>query len=571
MEQQFFSWAQDVFWEEVKDHVLVCSDKPGTRAIRLNPEASAVWRLCDGTRSVGEMVKELLRQYEAEPQVITRQVGTLIGELASKGLLSRLDEPREITREELQADAVIFRDAAVWARQVGSEFTILDNRCGVAYSVGTPDVERIWTLTNQRPTVEKVLDEIEREDQRETHLARAWGRIYLRILQERGWVRLGDKSEERETPSFCRAYTSARSNFGLQFHFTGRCNLRCRHCYEDGAVAGEMTIDERIIILEKFLRQAADWDRVPRIALTGGEPLLDRDLWVLLDYLEDHSLMDGTMAVLTNGTLMDDSIADRFTRYRKLNQVQVSLDGATRATHDAVRGEGAFDAAVRAVGLLLEKGIYTAIHFVVHKGNYRDAFRMTNLAKELSADSLLITRLVPWGRGKEMQASMLTPEEVRELYLKLVEDEKELASRRTDGNAAERLRVVVKNRCDFPLLFSDTTDPEQLVWNGRHCVIGLNHLTVMQDGTAYACRRLPRAVGNLLHEGFQDIWSHDFLWKMRCRHSFMQGKCTRCRFFTDPKYRVFCWGGAACIANGYYGDPFHPDPQCSYQPSALGE
>jgi MoaA/NifB/PqqE/SkfB family radical SAM enzyme len=568
MEQQFFSWAQDVFWEEVEDHVLVCSDEPGNRAIRLNPEASAVWRLCDGTRSVGEITKELLRQFEAEPQIISRQVGTLIGEFVSKGLLSKLDQPCEVIREELQADAVIFRNAAVWARQVGPEFAILDNRVGVAYGVGNPDVQRIWALTSQRPTVEKVLDEIERETQREPDLVRAWGKIYLRILQKRGWVSLGDKSEKQETLSFCRPNTKVTSRLGLQFHFTGRCNLHCRHCYEDEAIAGEMTIDEKKTILEKFLRQAADWDRVPHVGLTGGEPLLDRDLWVLLDYLEGHSLMDGTTAVLTNGTLMNDSIADRFTRYRKLNQVQVSLDGATRITHDAIRGEGTFDAVVRAVGLLQGKGIYTAIHFVVHKGNYQDAFRMTNLAKELGADSLLITRLVPWGRGKEMQASMLTPEEVRELYLKLVEDEKDLASQRTDGNAAVRLRVAT-NRCDFPLLFSDTTDPEQLVWNGHHCVIGLNHLTVMQDGTAYACRRLPRAVGNLLHEDFQDIWNHDFLWKMRCKNLFMQGKCTRCRFFTELEYCTFCWGGAACIANGYYGDPFHPDPQCSYQPSAL--
>ncbi len=127
MEQNFISWAEDVFWEEVEERVLVHSGKPGSRVIRLNPEASAVWRFCDGTMSAEEIVGELLRHYEAEHEVIRRQVGAFIGNFVSQSLLSTLDEPGEVTREELQKDAVIFRDPAVWARQVGPDLVCVNN------------------------------------------------------------------------------------------------------------------------------------------------------------------------------------------------------------------------------------------------------------------------------------------------------------------------------------------------------------------------------------------------------------------------------------------------------------
>jgi 7-carboxy-7-deazaguanine synthase len=75
---------------------------------------------------------------------------------------------------------------------------------------------------------------------------------------------------------------------------TTGCNLRCGYCdtsyaYHDGQ---EMTID-------KILQHMGLW-RCQRVCLTGGEPLLQEDLPVLLDVLQEDGYY---VSVETNGSL----------------------------------------------------------------------------------------------------------------------------------------------------------------------------------------------------------------------------------------------------------------------------
>ena len=51
----------------------------------------------------------------------------------------------------------------------------------------------------------------------------------------------------------------------------------------------------------------------------------------------------------------------------------------------------------------------------------------------------------------------------------------------------------------------------------------------------------------------------------------MKGKCQKCPFNTDSRLNFTCMGGASCISYGYYGDPFMPDPQCSFNPETEAE
>lgn len=360
--------------------------------------------------------------------------------------------------------------------------------------------------------------------------------------------------------------------FTFQYQITEKCNLQCTHCYEDGTITYEPTTEELLFMLNKFLDTIKKWKHTPVVPLSGGEPLISKSFWHLLDYLEKYGKTNEVLVpVLSNGTLIDRSVAEQLSEYTVLNFVQISLDGTTPETHDAIRGKGTFKKSVKAVSHLVDAGIDVYLHCVVHKQNYREAFTITDLGTALDVTGVLVTRLVPFGRGKEMKNLMLTPEEVKKLYTKLGKDADEANKKIV---ADEKALFINRLRCDWPVICTQdclSSMHTLLNQNGGHCQVGKTYLAVMPDGTCYACRRMPVVVGNLLQQPFDHIWNHPFLWKMRRKNQHMKGKCKECPFNTDKRLNFTCMGGATCVAYGLYNDPFMPDPQCAFDPETGGE
>ncbi|MBU7027319.1 MAG: radical SAM protein [Theionarchaea archaeon] len=360
--------------------------------------------------------------------------------------------------------------------------------------------------------------------------------------------------------------------FTFQYQITEKCNLRCTHCYEDGSITYEPTTEELLLMLNKFLDAVKKWKYNPVIPLSGGEPLLSKSFWPLLDYLEEYGeKKEISVTVLSNGTLIDRSVAERLSKYTVLHFVQISLDGTVPETHEAVRGKGTFRKSVKAVSHLVDADLDVYLHFVVHKQNYEEAFKITELAKTLNVSGVLVTRLVPFGRGREMKDFMLTPEEVKRLYTKLGKDADEAEKK---IRAGEEAVLINRFRCDWPVVCTKNclSSMHALVTqNGGNCQVGKSYIAVMPDGTCYACRRMPIVVGNLLHQSFDHVWNHPFLWKMRRKFKYMKGKCRECPFNTNKRVNFTCMGGATCVAYGFYDDPFMPDPQCSFDPETEGE
>ena len=87
------------------------------------------------------------------------------------------------------------------------------------------------------------------------------------------------------------------------------------------------------------------------------------------------------------------------------------------------------------------------------------------------------------------------------------------------------------------------------------CIAGLTGLTIMQDGTALPCRRLPLPLGNLLKDGLFKIWyTSPVLWDLR-RKNRLAATCRKCDLLSQ------C-GGCRAAAFAATGDYQAKDPQC---------
>lgn len=326
--------------------------------------------------------------------------------------------------------------------------------------------------------------------------------------------------------------------FYFQWHLTERCNRACRHCYQDGTVKPELSLNDLLSVVDRMEEAVGKWDRVGTLSLTGGEPLLRRDdLHALMDRI-DRSAVLAYYDILTNGSLITKEEAKSLAQHPKLRRVQVSLEGATAQTNDAVRGPGSFTSTLEAIRNLRQQDIAVSVMTTLTRMNIGEIPDLIALAGNEGVATLAFERLIPEGTGATMGSQMLSPQELRDVY-------DDIYKRATDSPP---VRILL-----YRPLFALIAPEDPTV--GAMCSAGNNALTIMPDGTVYPCRRLPIPIGNILTDGLFSIWyDSDVLWKIRNPEN-LGGKCHDCALLTQ------CRG---CRAMAYFttGDFMAEDPQC---------
>ncbi|MHB8876134.1 MAG: radical SAM protein [Myxococcaceae bacterium] len=331
----------------------------------------------------------------------------------------------------------------------------------------------------------------------------------------------------------------------LQWHLTERCNLRCTHCYQSGERVPELGFGQLLELLGQFTDLLRGWRARtltgrPRghVTVTGGEPFVRADFLPLLEELASRR-DELTFAVLTNGTLIDATLATRLAALRP-SFVQVSIEG-TAATHDAIRGRGSYQRAVEALGLLVEAKVRTQISFTAQAGNYREFPEVARLGRKLGVARVWADRLIPAGEGRGLSALSLSPQQTRELF-ELMWAARRAAKQKWFG----RTEVSMRRALQF------------LVGGGRpyHCTAGDTLLTVLPNGDLVPCRRMPIVLGNLTRTPLRQLYEeHPLLQALRDRTKVSAG-CEKCSLAPS------CRGGLRCLSFAQTGDPFRADPGC---------
>ena len=175
----------------------------------------------------------------------------------------------------------------------------------------------------------------------------------------------------------------------LHLEIAAACNLKCTHCF-----AGELPRKEEPLTLKELDELFATLARIGtfRIGLTGGEPLLRRDVFEIIDLATHHGLHP---CITTNGLLITEEIAREFGK-RKLVWLNVSLEGATAGTNDRVRGKGTFDAVRERLALLSQHAHFT-LAFTIMKTNLEEMKDCVELAYEVGAHTAVFRPLYPVG------------------------------------------------------------------------------------------------------------------------------------------------------------------------------
>jgi radical SAM protein len=369
------------------------------------------------------------------------------------------------------------------------------------------------------------------------------------------------------SPARTRPPVDFRERPMLVFWETTRaCLLACRHCRasatnevppgELGHAAGRDLID-----------QVAGFGRpYPILVLTGGDCLLRGDLFDLVEYAVARGvpvcLSPSVTPLLTPG--MVERIAASGVR-----AVSVSLDGASAATHDGVRGiAGHFAQTVDALRALAGAGLTVQVNTTVMTANLGELPDIAALVADTGAHIWEVFFLVQVGRG--VQAGAITPGQHEDVCHFLYDAARYGFVVRTVEAPFFR-RVVAERRGGAappgsPLYQTMAWRLESLLGPaGRppsaHTAPtrdGKGILFVAHDGEVYPAGFLPLGLGNIADQSLRDIYTgHPLLRDIRAAR--FTGRCGRCR------YADLC-GGSRARAYAASGDPLGEDPACPFQP-----
>jgi radical SAM protein with 4Fe4S-binding SPASM domain len=336
-------------------------------------------------------------------------------------------------------------------------------------------------------------------------------------------------------------------DFFIQWHLTERCNLNCRHCYQKRRKPGEMSNSELKQEIDGVMEMFADWEKEhdivisPSIHFTGGEPFVYKGLWDIITHARQRGF---NVAILTNGSLVKTEDAAKASRLGVMD-IQVSLEGPPEI-HDAIRGSGSFDAAVKGARLLIEAGNKVLANMTLSGLNIARIEETTDIARKVGFSGMGFSRLVPCGSGKNLLANMLTSSEIRNAYTRAFA----FSSSLFKVSSGDPLFGVISGVKPSP--------QSHLTLSG--CSAGFSGITITSDGSVMPCRRIGLKIGNLRKTSLRQIWSSSkLLWRLRQRERY-EGKCGKCALW--PSCR-----GCRAVAYAYsksQGTPniFADDPQC---------
>ncbi|MCQ2522319.1 MAG: radical SAM protein [Lachnospiraceae bacterium] len=338
---------------------------------------------------------------------------------------------------------------------------------------------------------------------------------------------LSRRTKKQHMTSLAEFRGELRKNPRLRFLFiemTNLCNERCRHC---GSRCGETEPEGQLSAAEikAFLKKTKEQFDIGdmQLCITGGEPLLRKDFFEIMEYA--HSL-GYHWGMTSNATLIDEKVAKELKRVG-LGTISVSIDGLPK-THDWFRQtEGGFDRAMAGLHALHDySGVkHLQVTTVVHKKNIEEIPALHELLKkENILKSWRVINMDPIGRAKDNPDLKLEPEDYKYMmdYIRTHYDDSLLP---TVYGCAHYLGL------DY--------EREVRKWYFL-CNAGIYTASIMWNGDIAACldvERRPELIqGNIRQDDFKEVWLKKFS-QYRTDWRCEEG-CKDCKDF------AFCAGGA---------------------------
>ncbi len=344
-------------------------------------------------------------------------------------------------------------------------------------------------------------------------------------------------------------YTPRKVDIAL----TSNCNLRCRYCYffsNPDVEYTDLSTEEWLTFFDELGSMA-----VMEVTLAGGEPFWRKDLPALLEGIVRNRMR---FSLLSNGGLIDDEIAAFIAATGRCNSVQISVDGSKPETHDACRGKGSFEGALRGIRTLQRHGINVAVRVTIHRRNVHDLEATARLLlDELGLPNFGTNSAGYLGTCTLQGDEVLLTVEDRQIAMAALVRLNKQYNGRISAAAGPLAEARMWSRMEKARSEGKPSLPNR--GSLTACGCGGDKMAVRSDGVIIPCTMLAHiALGRINQDSFAQVWQHsESMTRLRTRRTI---PLTDFEFCAGCEYIPYCTGNCPGLAYSLTGHVDHPSP-----------
>jgi GTP 3',8-cyclase len=278
-----------------------------------------------------------------------------------------------------------------------------------------------------------------------------------------------------------------REHAYLRISLIERCNLRCSYCMpEDGVLLSPkghlMTYEEIHTIAKIFVANG-----VTKIRLTGGEPLIRKDIPIILEKLSSLPI---ELSITTNAV-----IVDKFFDTLKINGVKsinVSLDSLDKEKFEHITRRDEFEKVYNNIHLLVDEGFKVKVNAVLIRGfNDNEIIDFIDFTKDLPI-SVRFIEFMPFDGNKWDMDKMVSYKEVMQ-YVNAAFSKEQIVRLQDAPNDTSKNYKIKGYQGSFAIIssvtnpFCDTCNRLRLTADGqlKNCLFSSSEsdlLTALREG-----------------------------------------------------------------------------------------
>jgi AdoMet-dependent heme synthase len=363
-----------------------------------------------------------------------------------------------------------------------------------------------------------------------------------------------------------RTIYGCRDGFGESplvafYETTQACDLVCAHCRacaQPRRHPGELSPEQARALLDDFAR----FPSPPLVVLTGGDPMKRTDIRELVEHGVSRRLSmamtPSATPLVTRNALLDLSDCG-------LSRLAVSIDGASDASHDALRGvPGSFRRSLEILVDAHDVGLALQVNTTVHRGNVHELRALADLLDGFDIVMWSVFFLVPVGRA--LADRRIDPDTYEEAFALLARESRRRRYVIKTTEAPHYRRFLLQQRKQRIRASMARREGDAGDGGRREVPIGMKGtndgngvMFVGHTGLIQPSGFLPIPCGRFPESSVVDVYQHHELFRSLRETDLLTGKCGACEF------RNVC-GGSRARAYALAGDALASDPDCAYEP-----
>lgn len=292
----------------------------------------------------------------------------------------------------------------------------------------------------------------------------------------------------------------------ITWFVTNKCNLSCIHC---GVSANERKFSEvSLTDFQKIIPQLKNIG-VEYITLSGGEPLLRKDILDIINMLKDNSFKVG---IVTNGTFID-----KLKVLPKKNipdAISISIDGLEK-NHSFIRkSKSNFNQTIQGIKTAKELGVkIVSVPTCVYPENINELEELKKIIFENGADQWILRPVSPSGRAGDKTHYELSYIQIKDLLIYVKE------------NIEKGYEITVGS----DLGYLGKLD-SYIYLSPYFSIIGWYSMSILPNGDIKGFDELHLPVeGNIFNDNIDDIWFENFKYY---RKPDITEECLSCQYFS---------------------------------------